>query len=73
MKTKVVIEDGETEILLTPENDFEKDVLEKIHNKKQSFNFHINGRIYLVAAPLCNARCWMVSAQGPSPERPGCF
>ncbi len=31
MKTKVIITDGEIEISLTPENDFEKDVVEKIN------------------------------------------
>jgi len=29
MKTKIIIENGETEIVLTPENDFDRDVLEK--------------------------------------------
>ena len=37
MKTKVIIENGETELILTPENDFERDILEKIHNKKTNF------------------------------------
>jgi len=30
MKAKVVIENGETDIVLTPENDFEKDLIEKV-------------------------------------------
>ena len=29
MKAKVIIENGKTEIILTPENDFEIDVIEK--------------------------------------------
>ena len=37
MKTKVIIENGETDIILTPENDFDKGVLEKIHKNKQNF------------------------------------
>ena len=34
MKTKVIIENGKTEIVLTPENDFELDVIEKTVDKK---------------------------------------
>jgi len=34
MKTKVIIENGKTEIVLTPENDFEKNVLERLDDKK---------------------------------------
>tara|TARA_R110000744_G_scaffold251755_1_gene367626 strand:+ start:2413 stop:2616 length:204 start_codon:yes stop_codon:yes gene_type:complete len=37
MKTKVIIENGYTKILLTPENDFETDVIEKIHDKKHAY------------------------------------
>jgi hypothetical protein len=40
MKVKVVIENGETTIVLTPENEFEIDVIEKIHCKKEKFNIH---------------------------------
>ena len=40
MRIKVIIENGETDIILTPENVFEKDILEKIYDKKQNFNFH---------------------------------
>jgi hypothetical protein len=40
MKAKVVIENGETEIILTPSNDFDKDVLEKIYNNKSRFSLH---------------------------------
>ena len=46
MKAKVIIENGETTILLTPENEFETDVIEKIYCKKESFNlltsFNVN-------------------------------
>ena len=38
MRTKVLIENGETTIILTPENEFEIDVIEKIHCKKEKFN-----------------------------------
>ena len=40
MKTKVIIENGETDIILTPENDFDKGVLEKIHKNKQNFSIN---------------------------------
>lgn len=40
MKAKVVIENGETTVVLTPENEFEIDVIEKIHCKKEKFNIH---------------------------------
>lgn len=40
MKTKVVIENGETTIVLTPENDFENDVIEKIKKKPEKFSIH---------------------------------
>jgi hypothetical protein len=34
MKAKVIIENGETTIILTPENEFEIDVIEKVHCRK---------------------------------------
>lgn len=40
MKTKVVIENGEIEIVLTPENDFEKDIVEKMVDRKKDFSIH---------------------------------
>lgn len=40
MKTKVVIENGETTIVLTPENVFETDLLDKIHRNKSAYNEH---------------------------------
>lgn len=40
MKTKVIIENGETEIILTPDNDFDREVLEKIYFKKSNFTIH---------------------------------
>jgi succinylarginine dihydrolase len=42
MKTKIVIENGKTELILTPENDFDKDVLKKIYNNKSKFSIHTN-------------------------------
>ena len=38
MKAKVIIENGETTIQLTPENDFEIDVIEKVVIHKPKFN-----------------------------------
>ena len=38
MKSKVVIENGETEIILTPENDFEREVLDKIYSNKNKYD-----------------------------------
>lgn len=40
MKAKVIIENGETTILLTPENEFEIDIIEKVHCKKEKHNIH---------------------------------
>ena len=40
MKSKVIIENGETTIVLTPENEFEIDVIEKVHCKKEKHNIH---------------------------------
>lgn len=40
MKAKVIIENGETTIVLTPENEFEIDVIEKVHCKKEKHNIH---------------------------------
>jgi hypothetical protein len=40
MKAKVIIENGETEVILTPENDFEKDIIENIADRKKDFNIH---------------------------------
>lgn len=37
MKAKVIIENGETTITLTPENDFDTDLMEKLHKRKESF------------------------------------
>jgi hypothetical protein len=38
MKAKVIIENGESEIILVPENEFEIDLIEKIHMKKEKYN-----------------------------------
>ena len=38
MKSKVVIENGEIEIVLTPENDFEREVLDKIYSNKNKYD-----------------------------------
>lgn len=35
MRAKVIIENGETTIVLTPENEFETDIIEKVHCKKE--------------------------------------
>lgn len=40
MKAKVIIENGETDVVLTPENDFEKDIIEKMVDRKKDFNLH---------------------------------
>lgn len=40
MKAKVIIENRETTIILTPENQFEKDVIEKVYLDKQQHNIH---------------------------------
>jgi hypothetical protein len=42
MKAKVIIENGETTIILTPENEFEIDVIEKVHCKKEKHSIHCN-------------------------------
>lgn len=38
MKSTLIIEDGVTQIILKPENDFEKDIIEKMVTKKEKFN-----------------------------------
>lgn len=40
MKAKVIIENGQTEIVLKPENDFEIDVLEKVYTQKKTYSIH---------------------------------
>ena len=40
MKAKVIIENGETTIILKPENNFDKGILEKLYENKQKFNIH---------------------------------
>ena len=58
MKASVVIKNGTTEIVLTPENDFELDVIEKTIDKKYtvkkttvdsdySYHSHSNHRIVI--------------------------
>jgi len=37
MKAKVIIEDGETNIDLIPQTEFERDLIEKIHSRKDSY------------------------------------
>lgn len=37
MKAKVVIENGRTSIVLTPENSFETDIMDKLHTKRKSY------------------------------------
>lgn len=38
MKTKVIIENGEITINLTPENEFESGVIEKVYRNKEKHN-----------------------------------
>lgn len=40
MKAKIIIENSETEIILTPDNVFDKDVLEKMYNNKGRYNIY---------------------------------
>lgn len=40
MKAKVIIENGETTIVLTPQNEFEIDLIEKVKNKKEKHTIH---------------------------------
>lgn len=42
MKTKVIIENGVTQIDLTPENDFEKDVIEKLRTEPRKYNTKVD-------------------------------
>ena len=42
MKAKVIIENGKTSISLTPENAFEKDVIEKAYRCGERFNIITN-------------------------------
>lgn len=42
MKAKVIIENGQTTIIVTPENDFEKDVIEKLHAKSNNYDIRTN-------------------------------
>lgn len=39
MKAKVIIENLETDIILTPENEFEKRLLEDMYDMKNKYNF----------------------------------
>jgi ribosomal protein S17 len=40
MKAKVIIENGETTIVLKTENKFDTDVLEKMFDNKEKYNIH---------------------------------
>lgn len=40
MKAKVIIQEGKTTIELTPENDFEKDVIEKITDSRHHYDIN---------------------------------
>lgn len=42
MKAKVIIENGHTTIVLTPENEFEINVLDTAYRKKERFTFNTN-------------------------------
>jgi hypothetical protein len=37
MKAKVIIQDGITQVILTPTSDFERDLIEKMYNKQKTF------------------------------------
>lgn len=41
MKTEVNIKNGLTKIVLTPENEFESDVLEKVYRNKQEYELDV--------------------------------
>jgi len=41
MRAKVVIENGESKIVLTPENGFETHILEECYSKKQAHNMSV--------------------------------
>ena len=48
MKAKVIIENGDSTIILTPENEFEKDIIDKrfVSLFRLILNYHINvGRV----------------------------
>lgn len=40
MKAKVIIENGETTIVLTPQNEFEIDLIEKVKDKKEKHTIY---------------------------------
>lgn len=40
MKAKVIIENGQTTIVLTPQNEFEIDLIEKVKDKKEKHTIH---------------------------------
>lgn len=42
MKAKVIIENGETTIVLTPENDFEIDIIEKVEFRNNNYNTSVS-------------------------------
>lgn len=47
MKSKVTIENGEVDIILTPENEFEKDIIEKVKEGKDKKIWNV----------FCDAEC----------------
>ena len=42
MKTKIVIENLETTIVLKPENEFDTDILEKMYNTKEKYSTYMS-------------------------------
>ena len=42
MKAKVIIENGETTIVLNPQNEFEIDLIEKVKDKKGKHSIYTN-------------------------------
>lgn len=45
MRTAIYVEDGVTQIVITPENEFEKDIVESIENKNLSTRI-VTGQFY---------------------------
>ena len=42
MKAKVIIENGQTKIELSPENEFEKDIIEKVYGQRQNYDLEVD-------------------------------
>jgi hypothetical protein len=44
MKAKVIIQDGITQVILTPTSDFETNIIEKMYNEKSDFTLETEAR-----------------------------